>query len=418
MKPILNKDRQIIRNLAKHQLELANTPKNKTLKQEWLALNTFRPVRPMIHLELGTFEHEVVPPLLQCELAEARDIEARIYRMIVNQKLIGDDKPIPDYFPVHWKTWFTLFGHEITATHAANEEGSGLGHRFNHVIEDLEDDYHKLGASEYGVDVEASLKEEEFFNDLLGDIMPVKRVSGSLYAVPTQKIVHLMGMEHMLESLMLYPDIFKQMMDRVAEDYITYFKYLEDEGFLRPTVGAETLNQGSFCYTDELPAVLPKDRPLASSEVWGYLDSQESVGISPAMFSEFIFPCYKKIANVFGALSYGCCEHVHAIWDDISGLNNLKKVSISPWCDEEKMGENLRGKRIIYHRKPSATYLGVGGNLDEDAVRKHFETTLHAARGCTLEFSQRDVYTINNSIDKAKQYIQILRESIENNWQG
>jgi len=416
MKSISNKDKQIIRDLAKHQQELASTPQNKTLEKEWLALNTFRTSRPMIHLELGTFEHEVIPPLLRCESTEARSIEAWLYRMIVNQKLIGDDKPIPDYLPIHWKTWFTLFGHEITATHVENKEGSGLGHRFNHIIEDLEEDYHKLGASEYGVDVEASLKEEEFLDELLGDIMPVKRVSGSLYAVPTQKIVHLMGMEHMLESLMLYPDLFKQMMDRVADDYIAYFKYLEDGGFLKPTTGAETLSQGSFCFTDELPSTLPQDRPLATSDVWGYLDSQESVGISPAMFSEFIFPCYKKISNIFGALSYGCCEHVHAIWDDISSFTNLKKVSISPWCDEEKMGENLRGKKIIYHRKPSATYLGVGCNLDEEAVKKHFYATLHAARGCTLEFSQRDVYTINGDINKAKRYVQILREAIQDKW--
>ena len=418
MKTISNKDKQILRDLARHQLELANSPKNKKLEQEWLALNTFRESRPMIHLELWTFENEVIPPLLQCESAEARELEGWLYRMFVNQELLGDDKPIPDYLPINWKAWFTLFGQEISATHVKEGDASGLGHKFNHVIEDLEDDYHKLGASSFGVDVEGSLKEEEFLNDLFGDIIPVKRVSGSLYAVPTQKIVHLMGMEHMLESLMLYPELFKQMMDRVADDYIAYFKYLETEGFILPTVGAETLGQGSVCFTDELPSAIPQDRPLTTSDVWGYLDSQESVGISPTMYSEFVFPCYRKIANLFGALSYGCCEPVHAIWDDISSLTNLKKVSISPWCDEEMMGEYLRGKKIVYHRKPSATYLGVGANLDEDAVRKHFEATLHAARGCTLEFAQRDVYTINGSVAKAQRYIQILRETIEDKWNG
>lgn len=40
------------------------------------------------------------------------------------------------------------------------------------------------------------------------------------------------------------------------------------------------------------------------------MDFQETVGISLEMFEEFIFPCYKKISESYGLLSYGCCEPV------------------------------------------------------------------------------------------------------------
>ncbi|MDL2293330.1 hypothetical protein LJC60_01715 [Ruminococcaceae bacterium OttesenSCG-928-D13] len=76
------------------------------------------------------------------------------------------------------------------------------------------------------------------------------------------------------------------------------------------------------------------------------------------MYAEFVFPYYERIAQVYGRLSYGCCEPVDPVWDMVSRLPNLRKISISPWCNEEKMGEALRGSSIIYHRKPSPTSLG------------------------------------------------------------
>lgn len=151
--------------------------------------------------------------------------------------------------------------------------------------------------------------------------------------------------------------------------------------------------------------------------VWGFMDSQETVSISPEMFEEFIFPCYKKISESFGLLSYGCCEPVDPIWENcISRLENLRKVSISPWCNEAYMGERLRGSKIIYHRKPSPNYLGTGTLLDEEAFRTHIRESLQAARGCEMEITQRDVYTINKDISKAKRYVDIIKEEIVNCW--
>lgn len=80
------------------------------------------------------------------------------------------------------------------------------------------------------------------------------------------------------------------------------------------------------------------------------------------------------------------------------------------------MGQQLRGKNIVYLRKPSPNYLGVGDVMDEDALREHIRKTLKAAEGCTLEFAQRDVYTVSHSVDKVRRYVQIIREEIANNW--
>ena len=133
------------------------------------------------------------------------------------------------------------------------------------------------------------------------------------------------------------------------------------------------------------------------------------------MFAELVFPYYRKVMEHFGLISYGCCEAVHAIWDDcLSTLPHLRKVSVSPWCDEAFMGERLRGTGITYLRKPPATLLGMNTPvLDEDAVLACFRKTAESAVGCKVELIQRDVYMIGPDPAKVKRYVQLARQGME-----
>ena len=145
------------------------------------------------------------------------------------------------------------------------------------------------------------------------------------------------------------------------------------------------------------------------------MDSQETAGVSPATYKELVFPYYKKVMDQFGLVSYGCCEATHPIWDDcLSNIEHLRKVSISPWCDEEYMGERLRGTGITFLRKPPATLLGMDTPiLDEDATLKCFRKTAKAARGCKLEIIQRDVYMVGSSAEKVRRFVELARKGLE-----
>ena len=408
------KDREILRDLAKRQYELSQAEKNQKRIAEWYAHNSLKGERPMVHLEMWTFADEILPQRLRCEGSFAREIETKLYCNFLNQELFDDDRVTPDHYPMAWDTWFTLFNIEIRKREAAGS----IGHQFVSVVEDLEEDYNKMEESVFGADMDASLEKKAAIEEAIGDILPVQLKMDCLYSVPTQMLVHFMKMEHMMYNIYDYPELFKEMMGRIADDTLKYYRFLEEKRLILQTTAGEELGQGSWCYNHELPGEEEaKKRPLTTKDVWGFMDSQETVGISPSMFEEFIFPCYKKIADQYGLLSYGCCEPVDPIWENcISKLKNLRKVSVSPWCNEEYMGEQLQGSKIIFHRKPSPNYLGVGAELDEEAVRKHIQKTLHAARGCKLEITQRDVYTINKNPEKGRRYVQIIQEEIERNW--
>ncbi|MBQ7876493.1 MAG: hypothetical protein IJ316_04305 [Clostridia bacterium] len=408
------KDRERLRYLASKQIEIANSQKNLDRVELWKRHNMCKGERPVIHIEVDTFAHEAIKPHMQCEDGFARGLEYRLLHNMINMDTFDDDRVVPPYFQTEYHSWFSLFGHNIKQSVVKKEDGTEMGHKFEHIIDDLGDDFDKvLSPSQYGVDKDGTKKYVDEVNDVFGDILPVKLVSNCLYSVPTQHVVHMMGMENMLYSMYDYPDEFKEMMNHISNDYIQYFKHLEKEGVLLQNHAFESVGQGTMAFFDEKV----KNGPVKTTDLWGFMDSQETVGISPDMFREFIFPYYKRVAENFGRLSYGCCEPVNGFWDDIKTLPNLKKVSISPWCDEEFMANELKGSGIIYHRKPSPNFLGVGANLDEDGFRAHIEKTLKTARGCNVEITQRDVYTVNNDINKVKRYVEIIRESIENYWE-
>lgn len=407
------KEKQILRETAAHQMELAASPRMAELTKLWIRHNACADTRPTIYIEWGTFAQEVIPPRLRCENEEAREIEYALYANFIGQELFHDDSVVPDYMPVGVNTWFVPFGIEVKVDHPA---AGGLGHRFHEVIVDLEADFHKLGKSVYGADMHKSQAQMDLYESLFGDILPARLTGSCLYAVPTQTIVHIMSMENMLYAMYDYPERFHKMMDMIANDYIEYFDFCEARGLILPTTRGEWVGNGSFAFTDELPGPnVAARRPLTTHDVWGFLDSQETTGISPEMYREFIYPYYRRIAEKYGMLSYGCCEAVDPIWNiALRDMPNLRKVSISPWCNEEFMGEQLRGGKIVYHRKPSPNMLGTGDMLDEAAVRASAKRTLAAAQGCTIEFSQRDVYTVHGNMEKVRRYVEIFRECCEN----
>ena len=414
-------ERERLRELARKQLEYAKSELNQKRIKEWYLHNDLKGERPMVQLEMWTFEQEIIPQRLKCVTPKARALEAQLYRNFLNRELFDDDRVVPDYFPLSYDAWFRMFDIEVKVENAQLDGHQSLGHHFIPRPADMEEDYEegKIKPSTFGVDLERTEKKKQFIEEMIGDILPVKIQMDCLYSVPTQMLVHIMSMEQMMFNMYDYPELFKKMMGQIADDTLAYYRMLEEKKLILPTTTFESVGQGTFAFTNDLPGEeVFRERPFTTKDVWGFMDSQETVGISPQMYEEFIFPCYQKISSQYGLLSYGCCEPVHPIWENcISKLENLRKVSISPWCDEAYMGEQLRGSRVIYHRKPSPNYLGVDRILDEDALREHIRTTLRAAKGCKVEFTQRDVYTIHNDLDKARRYIEIIREEIENEWQ-
>ena len=189
--------------------------------------------------------------------------------------------------------------------------------------------------------------------------------------------------------------------------------FLEQEKLLLPTHGISPVAQESFAFNSELPT----ENVTKTTDVWGFLESQETTAVSPETFGEFVFPYQDRLVKRYGLLSYGCCERVDALWEDyLSKWSNLRKLSVSPFNNEEQIGEYLRGSNVVYYSKPRAEFVTNPGPLDEPALREYFKGVCHAARGCLFEMAQREVGTIFGDFERGRRYVQIARECIDESW--
>jgi hypothetical protein len=406
-----------LRELARKQAEYAALPIMAERQARWYRHNDLLGDGPMIQFETWTFEGDLLPAP-RCRSKAAAEIELQIQRTILNHERIDDDRVVGPTFDIEWKRSFKLFGLEKETVHAEDSMGRSLGYRHKHPIVDLAGDLPVLGPTVAGIDRAETLAWKSFVEEQIGDLLPVRLANGSPAICLTQDLVHFMGMEAMFLSMMDCPEAFRAAMDRMSADHLAWLLEQERDGLWFLNNGHDWLCQGSSAFTRDLPRPGREEgAPVAVADLWGFMDSQETLAISPAMFAELVFPYYRRVAERFGLLSYGCCEPVHAIWKDcLSTLPNLRKVSVSPWCDQAFMGEALRGSRTIFHRKPSPMEIGREGPLDEEALAASFRETLECARGCALEFSFRDIYTLGGQSEKARQAVRILREQIDRRW--
>jgi hypothetical protein len=145
--------------------------------------------------------------------------------------------------------------------------------------------------------------------------------------------------------------------------------------------------------------------------MWGFAESQETIGVSPAMFGEFVLAYQLPLLERFGLNCYGCCEPVDRRWGLIERIPRLRRVSVSAWADVDAMAEML-GARYIFSWKPRPADLATP-HFDESAVRSYVRQMLRATRGCRVEIIMKDNHTIGNDPDRVVRWVQIVREESE-----
>ena len=400
------KDKAILRELAKKQREYANTPENKERERQWYLHNDLKGDRPLVTIEEWTFGHELARPLA-CETELAREFEQQLLNNIIGREDLDDDRATPDFFSVRRDAWFLPFNLEPKRI---GLEGS-MAYEYEPVVYYLAQDRDKLGASKWGRD-EKNRNEDKLAiaKEVFEGVIPVREISYYPEGCLTQVILRYMTMETMMISFYDEPELFHDVMKQYTDDLLKFFKELEASGFFITNNQNQGVGQGTCSANTKFEY---KDGAKLS-DMWGYFDSQETSAISPDMYEEFIFPYYKKLMDVCGLVNYGCCEPVHSIWDNcLSKCDNIRKLSVSPWCDEAFIGDRLRGSSVVYHRKPSPNIVAAEGQFDEEAYSAEIIKTLKAAKGCKLEFSLRDIYSLGGEKERGKRVVRLIRELIE-----
>lgn len=413
--PLPSADRARLRELAARQAELARLPVMAERRRMWTDLNDGVPgARPPVIVETWTFDRDFLPAsAYRCTTPEGRALETQLLRNIRNYELIDDDKVMPDSFDYGWAVDIDEFGVPVPMETVQDHQGVETGYRWEHPIKDLEHDFGKLKPITCRVDRAATAARRAFLEELLGDMLPVRlRTHTFGPTMLTYRAIVLMGMEAFFTAMMETPELVHKLMAYLRDNALTAMRWAEAEGLLRSNNGNQDSFGSSYNFTTKLLAT-GDQVPAKLKDMWGCTNSQESIGISPAMYNEFCFPYYEAVAAPVGLLYYGCCEPAHPYWKDVSRYPHLKKVSVPKWCDQKFVAEAIKGTGIVLSRKPDPNLVGVNPKLDEEVWSAHIRETLQAAKGVPLEFILRDVYTVHGDLGKPRRAVELARREIE-----
>jgi hypothetical protein len=392
-------DRNRVRTLAAEYAEIFSSDDMASRREKWRLSNRLLERTVPFHIEdNGSFFADLTPQP-QCEGEFERDCEAHFMRCITNYRLIPDDRVFPARFWVHWHIGRTSACPELQYHRVPDSTGRNLGYETNKPLADLGPGLAKLRQTEFSVDREATLRAAAQAEELFGDILPVEIVGGYQPMVAgtdmAGQAVHLMGMDTFYMNMLDQPDNVHAFF--LADDAERYANWLEDEGLVTPNAREIDCGSGSCVYSDELPRrEIPPGENVLFSDIWGFIEAQEAIGLSPDMYAEFIHPYQRRVGDRYGLINYGCCEPVHHFWPTLKQFHNLRKVTVSPWCDVASISASA-GKNVVLSRKPHPMKL-CGEHFDPDDFEATIRESLNLTRDNFVEIIFRDTVPLNGSM--------------------
>lgn len=401
-----DREKDILRQLATKVRQLADRPIEQEKIRLWTTHNDLQKTRPLVFCDPENGWNEIITQdQIMCVDPLLRVWEMALRKEIFWGEEMKDDRVIEAKFYVPYYYSDTEYGIEVITERTSND-GS-----FHYIspIKSYEEDFAKLKYPQITIDVDKTNKVLDLAKELFDDILIVELRGLWWWTLGmTWDYMKLRGLENMMMDMMLEPEWVHRTMDFLTRSVHQKLDFLEQNKLLSSNVGGAYVGSGGFGWTNQLPSPSSVFGNVKTMDMWGFCESQETVGVSPEMFAEFIFPYQLTIMERFGLNCYGCCEPLNMRWQYIKQIPRLRRVSVSPWADIAKMGEYLEDKYIM-SIKPSPTPLA-SAQMDEAFVRSSLEKALAEAKGTHIELIMKDNHTLGNNPKNVTRWCEIAME--------
>lgn len=409
MTAIRQDERQILRALAGRVREIADLPEMETRRRQFIAHNALKGEKPLVLcFPEGSWQEMLPSSTLQCTDKLLRGWEMDLRRRIYWWQHIQDDNAVEPTLVIPWVIETGDYG--VTVENFRTEErGSFI---WKAPIQDLAADFEKLHFRRPVVNRAETARQMELAGEIFAGLLEPQLRSGIHWTTDlTRELIMLIGLEKLMLAMLDEPENLHRLMAWMRDEHQAARAWMIRENLLTLNTANGYVGSGGAAYTDELPQ--PDWRlgePVRPIDIWGFAESQETVGISPGMFGEFVFPYQLPLVTQFGLNCYACCEPAHDRWPWLKQIPRLRRLSVSPWCNEEKMAEQM-GRTCIFSRKPNPAHVCVGFN--EPAIREDLRHTLRVAGTLPLEIILKDTHTVQNQPERIGRWVAIAREEIE-----
>ncbi len=406
-------DVKIVRELAAQVAEIAALPAQREKQAMWRKLNALKPDRPMVMIDQVCWnEMNVNDELtLHCQDPECRGYEDRLRRTLFQWRHFRVDMVVEPFMRVYKAIYNTGHGVGVSQEVAVSDPTSDVAghHYFNQFEQDS--DLEKVKTPVITHDTAETARRMEVAHRLFDGILGVvEQGYDPSYMTVWDPISFWMSVEGALYGLIDRPEFMAELVRRVVTGNLAMLDQLEAQGLL---CQPQPLIHCTGAWTDDLPSPgFDAGRPR-TRDLWMFGMAQMFSTVSPAMHEAFeIEPCLPLFQR-FGLVYYGCCEPLDKKMAQVRKIPNLRKVSMSPWVDEE-IGAAEIGGDFVYSRKPSPALLA-WPSFDEAAVREHLRASVDACarHGCPLELILKDISTVKYEPQRLFEWARMAMEVVQ-----
>ena len=410
--PIATTDTTLIRDLARQVAAIAADPVHDIRRDMWRRLNRLERVRPLVHIQAIAWNiwEELIPPdSLEAADPFVREQEQALRRRIYCWEHFRDDRVVDAVVPcpiaIQGEITDIDFGMEKNL--AVPDDRSGA-HAYRAVIH-TESDIDKI-CSEPNLTVDRDETENRYQRlcDLYDGILKVEKRGKDFYWFsPMDRFIQWRGIEQMFVDLIERPAWIHAALERITRGYLSNIEQLEQLGALSPGHGNTMLGSGGYGFTDELPQPDADNRseadhrpgtdgpPTRIRDLWARAATQIfTEGTSPDMHDEFAVQYEKRLLHPFGLSCYGCCEPLDGKMHVVRSIENLRRVSMSPWVDVARASEEV-GADYVYTHKPNPSVVSTP-TWDLDLARRDLRDAFEKTRDNVLEVNLQDLHTVQN----------------------
>jgi len=402
-------ERDLLRELARQVAQIAADPKQETKRHLWYRHNALEPTRPLVLVFPEDSWTELLPIDQTVTIADAfwGQWEWYLKHLIFRNLHLEDDFVVePDlYVPLTIRSGDS--GIEPAEMHNSGDPNGAYA--WSAPLQDP-DDIEKLIPAAIEIDAADTDQRITAVHEVLGNILPVHQFCAPSSFCLIDVAAHLRGTVQLMLDMYDRPDWVHRLMQFLGAEELRRRRFLQAQDVLTLNNRNHYVDSGGIGYTRELPRATTAGDTVQLSDLWCHAAAQAASEIGPAQHDEFILEHELPILKEAGLVAYGCCEpYTHKFDMLFRRVPNLRRVSVSPWCDVTVAADALQD-RCVFSWKPNPAMLV--GAFAEDRIRAYVRKTMDVAQNCRLEIILKDTITLDNDPSRLTRWIRIVREEI------
>ena len=355
---------------------------------------------PVLCVPVGCWREILPEDQLQCTDPWLRSLEDGFRRTLFKRE-VGDDTPVESWYPVGAvfdcdppNTWGVDIGHHLSSV-------AGGAWAYDPPLK-TEADFDKLRLPRYTYNDAKTQQALSQAHDLLGDMLPVRRVCGPpLGATLCGPAAYLRGLNETMMDMAAEPRLMHRLMAYLRDAALGALQQVADTGLLTPN------GRGAMMESDPFgPESV--DGTYTYKNLWCMANSQEFDQVSPAMWEEFLLAYQRPIFEQFGLVGYGCCEDLTHKIAGVLSIPNLRMFVSSAWTDIAKVADACGTKyTIMWRQKASAVVFPD----DVSGIRRHLDDGMRRLKGCYVQIVLRELQTLAGHADRLHVWTRLAKDA-------